>query len=47
MKNTSIDTGVLVMMMMVVMMIFSPECGRGCHPMGARMREARVSAKSK
>ncbi len=39
MKNTSIDTGVLVMVMGVMMgMIFSPECGRGCHPMGARVR---------
>ena len=38
MKSTSIDTGALVVEVMMVM-IFSPECGRGCHPMGARKRE--------
>ncbi len=41
-KNTSIGTGALV-----VVMIFSPECGRVCHPKEAKESEAMVSAKSK
>ena len=44
MKSTSIDTGALVV---VMMMIFSPECGRVCHPKEAKESEAMVSAKSK
>ncbi len=39
MKSISIDTDALV----VVMMIFSPVCGRGCHPKGAGVREAVVT----
>ncbi len=39
MKNTSIDTGALMVVMMKMVMISSPECRRGCHPKGARVRE--------
>ncbi len=43
MKNTSIDTGVLVVSMMMRVMFFSPVCGRRCHLKGARLREAMVT----
>ena len=43
MKSISIDTDALVMEVRMMMMIFSPVCGRGCHPKSARAREAMVT----
>ena len=39
-KSTSIDTGALVVIMMMTVMIFSPVCECGCHPRETKEREA-------